>query len=86
MEVQEYLKKYVRPLPGGCIAWSRSLFACAGEWDQGELIDAAVDIAWEMLYAESVLERPAMIIRRSGGFMVFRLRLESAQEIQAHAA
>lgn len=86
MEAHEYLRKYVRSLPGGCIAWSRSLFTCSGQWDSGELIDAAVDIAWETFYPENVLERPSMIVRRSGSFMVFRLNIERVEDILGWAA
>jgi len=42
----------MRTVPGGAIAWRRSIFEECRKWDPEELIDAAVDIAWETLYYE----------------------------------
>ncbi len=46
----------MRTVPGGAIAWRRSIFEDCRKWKAGELIDSAVDIAWETLYSEDVEE------------------------------
>jgi len=73
MEVHEYLRTKMRRMPGGVLAWNRTLFSASSEWEAGDLIDAAVDIAWESFYPDRVHERPSMEVRRSGGFIVFRV-------------
>ncbi len=72
METHEYLRKKMRRMPGGVLAWNRTLFSSSGQWDAGDLIDAAVDIAWDSFYPDRMHERPSIEIRRSGGFIVFR--------------
>ena len=70
MGAHEYLEKYVRSIPGGSIAWERSIFARTGKWTPSELIDAAVDIAWDAFTHVNALERPALDISRSGNYFV----------------
>lgn len=72
MGVHEYLEKYVRSVPGGAIAWERSIFSHSGKWNPAELIDAAVDIAWETFTSESSLERPGLDIHRAGNYFVIK--------------
>lgn len=71
MGAHEYLEKYVRSVPGGALAWERSIFSRTGQWDASELIDAAVDIVWDAFGGESALERAAVDVRRNGNFIVF---------------
>ena len=71
MGAHEYLEKYIRTVPGGAIAWERSLFSHSGKWGAADLIDAAVDIAWELFSPESSSsERPALDIHRAGNYFV----------------
>ena len=70
MGAHEYLEKYARSLPGGALAWERSIFTRTGQWEAGELIDAAVDIAWEVFMADFALERPGIEISQSGNYLV----------------
>ena len=72
MGAHEYLEKYTRSLPGGALAWERTIFSRTWQWDAGELIDAAVDIAWDAFMAEFALERPGLDISYSGNYLVIR--------------
>ena len=73
MGAHEYLEKYVRSTEDGAIAWERSIFARTGQWTTVELIDAAVDIAWDAFGTGSALERPALEISRDGNYFVIRM-------------
>ncbi|TDI76978.1 MAG: hypothetical protein E2O84_01655 [Bacteroidetes bacterium] len=87
----------MRTVPGGAIAWRRSIFEECRKWDTTELIDKAVDIAWETLYsdAESSIRRENkrtrfaktdLVIRRSGSFIVFSLRSDVVPQFLNQAA
>ena len=86
MDVSEYMRKYMRPVPGGAIAWRRSVFANPEPWDARELIDVAVDIAWEALCSDATPEGPTLEIRKSGSYLVFSLNADTAQDILERAA
>ena len=86
MEPEVYLRKYMRPVPGGAIAWRRSVFSDPDPYESRELIDVAVDIAWETLYPDSTLEEPTLEIRKSGSYMVFSLNTDTADDILRRAA
>lgn len=86
MGAHEYLEKYIRTVPGGAIAWERSLFSHSGKWGAGDLIDAAVDIAWDLFSADSGSERPALDIHRAGNYFVISPRHESMSGILELAA
>ncbi len=78
MGAYEYLEKYVRSTASGSLAWERSIFAHTGKWTPEELIDAAVDIAWDVFYHVNALERPALDIARSGNyFVISTLKVEN---------
>ena len=70
MGAHEYLEKYVRTVPGGAIAWERSIFSHTGQWTASELIDAAVDVAWELFGPVNGQARPALDIHRAGNYFV----------------
>ena len=70
MGAHEYLEKYIRSVPGGAIAWERSIFSHSGTWNASELIDAAVDLAWDMFTPEKSGERPPLDIHRAGNYFV----------------
>ena len=70
MGAHEYLEKYVRTLPSGALGWDRSIFSRSGQWDASELLDAAVDIAWEVFMYVPSLERPGIDIHQSGNYLV----------------
>lgn len=87
----------MRTVPGGAIAWRRSIFEECRKWDATELIDKAVDIAWDTLYseAESTMRRQSkrarisksdLVIRRSGSFIVFSLRSDVVPQFLNQAA
>jgi len=86
MGAREYLEKYVRNAPGGAIAWERSIFSRSGQWGSSDLIDAAVDIAWDSFSGDRSLERPGLEIRRSGNFLVIGPLLVSDSELYRLAA
>lgn len=86
MDVTEYMKKYMRPVPGGAIAWRRSVFSNPEPWEARELIDVAVDIAWESLCSDATPEGPTLEIRKSGSYLVFSLNSDTAQDILERAA
>ena len=73
MGAHEYLEKYVRSTSEGAIAWERSIFSRTGQWTTMELIDAAVDIAWDAFGAGEALERPALEIDRDGNYFVISM-------------
>ena len=70
MGAHEYLEKYVRTVPGGAIAWERSIFSHTGQWSSCELVDAAVDLAWELFGPFNGHNRPALDIHRAGNYFV----------------
>ena len=72
MGAHEYLEKYVRSMPGGSIAWERSIFSRSGQWNAVELIDAAVDIAWDAFMHATSLERAGLEFEQSGNYLVIR--------------
>ena len=72
MGAHEYLEKYIRSMPGGSIAWERSIFSRSGQWDPTDLIDAAVDIAWETFSNVTGLERAGIEIVQDGNYLVIR--------------
>jgi len=86
MNVSEYMRKYMRPVPGGAIAWRRSVFSNPEPWEARELIDVAVDIAWESLCSDASPEGPTLEIRKSGSYLVFSLNTDTAQDILERAA
>ena len=86
MEAELYLRKYMRPVPGGAIAWRRSVFSDPDPYESRELIDVAVDIAWETLCPGSTLEGPNLDIRKSGSYLVFSLCADTAEDILRRAA
>ncbi|MGB1049199.1 MAG: hypothetical protein ACPG3U_05875 [Rhodothermales bacterium] len=70
MGAHEYLEKYIRTVPGGAIAWERSIFSHSGQWTATELIDAAVDLAWDLFGPENGKERTGLDIHRAGNYFV----------------
>lgn len=70
MGAHEYLEKYVRSMPGGSIAWERSIFSRSGQWNPVDLIDAAVDIAWDAFTGATHLERAGIEILQNGNYLV----------------
>ena len=98
MKAQEYLFNCMRTVPGGAIAWRRSIFEECKKWDPEELIDIAVDIAWETLYPDvrdwsnqngrgrAKNGKPSIVIKRSGSFIVFSLRSDVVPQFMNQAA
>ena len=70
MGAYEYLEKYIRTVPGGAIAWERSIFSHSGKWTSSELIDAAVDLAWDLFGPVNGRTRPILDIPRAGNYFV----------------
>ena len=70
-DVHAHLRRHMHKVAGGGIAWERRLFLKDANPDQ--LLDAAVDIAWERL-STNALERPTLDITRYGNLIVFRVR------------
>jgi hypothetical protein len=87
----------MRTVPGGAIAWRRSIFEECRKWEPTELIDKAVDIAWDTLYSEAEsamragsehvgISKNDLVIRRSGSFIVFSLRSDVVPQFLNQAA
>ena len=76
MNAREHMEKHLRKLQGGTLAWDRGLFTKAAALRSVELIDAAVDIAWDRLMPANALERPTLEILGRGDMLVFRLNLQ----------
>ena len=70
MGAHEYLEKYIRTVPGGAIAWERSIFSHSAMWTPAELIDAAVDLAWDLFGPINGTIRPGLDIHRAGNYFV----------------
>ena len=70
MGAHEYLEKYIRTVPGGSIAWERSIFSHTEKWTAMELIDAAVDLAWELFGPLNGRDRCGLDIHRAGNYFV----------------
>lgn len=70
MGAHEYLEKYIRTVPGGAIAWERSIFSHTDRWTAAELIDAAVDLAWELFGPVNGRDRAGLDIHRAGNYFV----------------
>jgi hypothetical protein len=70
---REYLEKYVRTLSSGALGWDWSIFSRSGQWDASELLDAAVDIAWEVFMYVPSLDLPGIDIHQSGNYLVIGL-------------
>jgi hypothetical protein len=86
MDAESYLRRYLRPVPGGAIAWRQSVFADPEPFSARELIDLAVDIAWETLAPAGTTKSPSLEIRRSGSYLVFSLSAETAGKTPRKAA
>lgn len=71
MDAESHLRKYMRPVPGGAIAWRRSIFLEPAPYTACELIDLAVDIAWEILKNSSTSDQWFLEVRKSGSYLVF---------------
>ena len=84
MTAHEHMTKHLRKVAGGGIAWERRVFSKSKTLDPKELLDAAVDIAWECLMPD-VLERPFLDIRKEGKRIVFRIQTFSLEQILAQA-
>ncbi len=64
LSAHEYLERYIRTVPGGAIAWERSIFSHTGNFSPIQLVNAAVDLAWD-LFPNKVLD-----IHRAGNYFV----------------
>ena len=83
MTAHEHMTKNLRKVAGGGIAWERNVFTKAVK--PMELLDAAVDIAWECLMPNA-LERPLLDIKKEGKRIVFRVRTYSLEQVLSQAA
>ena len=82
MTPHQYMSKHLRKLPEGGIAWNRRIFTSASTFDPVNLVDAAVDIAWSLLMPNA-LERPALVIKKEGRRIVFRIDGYSLEQVLA---
>jgi hypothetical protein len=79
------MSKYLQQVAGGGIAWECRLFTACPTISALDLLDAAVDIAWERLMPNT-LERPALDIRQYGNLIVFRLQRLDPNQVLHKAA
>ncbi len=86
MTAREHMEKHLRKLASGGVAWDRGIFSKRLAQDAVELIDVAVDIAWDILMPGSVLERPALDVYSRDGLLVFQLKMEAPDKILSRAA
>ena len=85
MTAHEHMTKHLRKVAGGGVAWERHVFTKATTLEPMDLLDAAVDIAWDCLMP-NVLERPLLDIRKEGKRIVFRVKIYSLEQVLAQAA
>ncbi|GIV62163.1 hypothetical protein GQ464_016780 [Rhodocaloribacter litoris] len=86
MEARAYLEQRLRRISGRSIAWDEETFTKEKSLEPVDLVDVAVDIAWEELMPAGALERPALEVVRQGGLIVFRLQDQPLAEILPQAA
>ncbi|MFQ5569335.1 MAG: hypothetical protein ACE5G0_06645 [Rhodothermales bacterium] len=79
------MRKHLRRVPGGGIAWEQRVFTHSAAIDPEKLVDAAVDIAWMRLMPRA-LERPGLEVKLEGSRIVFRIRTFSLEQVLAQAA
>ena len=84
MTVYEYMQKHARGLSGG-IAWPEHVFQKPQQYAAGELIDTAVDIAWERLLPTAA-RRYHLVIERRFNMILFRARRIPSEPALAQAA
>ena len=85
MTPHEHMTKHLRKVTGG-IAWERRIFFTkATDLDAHDLVDAAVDIAWDSLMPNT-LERPLLEIKKEGSKIVFRVKTFSLEQVLSVAA
>lgn len=72
MRIQEYMQRHMRELAGG-IAWSFHVLGPGQRYPSGQLVDAAVDIAWARLLLRAA--RPQeLVIERRFNMLLFRAK------------
>ena len=81
MSAREHLEKHLRKIPGGGIAWDRGVFATGLSFQPVDLIDAAVDIAWDRLMPVNALERPPLDVTSRGDMVVFRVCAQTIKQM-----
>ena len=72
MTAYTYMQKHLRGVADG-IAWAQQVFTTSTRLSPADLIDAAVDIAWERLRPKRS-ERANLDIRQRGTMLVFSLK------------
>ena len=85
MTAHEHMTKHLRKVAGGGVAWERGVFTKATTLEPMDLLDAAVDIAWDCLMPNA-LERPLLDIRKEGKRIVFRVHTFSLEQVLAPTA
>ena len=85
MTAHEHMTKHLRKVAGGGIAWERGVFTKDKTLKPMDLLDAAVDIAWDCLMPNA-LERPLLDIKKEGKRIVFRVKTYSLEQVLAQAA
>jgi hypothetical protein len=86
MTPREYMEKFVRRIPGGGLAWEKEAFTDEPSLAPSDLVDAAVDIAWEYLMPTNCLERPMLEVYSRGNALIFRVRPQSVVKMLSKAA
>ena len=85
MTAHEHMRRHLRRVSGGGIAWERRVFTHSTAMEANDLIDAAVDIAWVRLMPPA-LERPLLDVSTEGSKIVFRIRTFSLSQVLSMAA
>lgn len=86
MTAREHMEKHLRQLPSGGLAWDRGIFAKRLVPDAVDLIDVAVDIAWDRLYAGKQMDRPSLDVYSRDGMIVFRVKQDVSRKLSRQAA
>ncbi len=76
MTAYEHMEKHLNRISTTCIGWKKSAFTQIASLSPVDLIDAAVDIAWERLMPINGLERPALVVTERDDLIVFNINME----------
>jgi|GEM_PF-3515218 len=76
MTAYEHMEKHLNRISTSCIGWKKSVFTQFASLSPVDLLDAAVDIAWERLMPINGLERPALVVSERDDLILFNVNMD----------